>query len=374
MEIMKIYGNDHDPAAIKQLEDCMIRGNAVAGCLMADGHKGYDLPIGGVLVTENTISPGAVGYDIGCGNMAMQLRLNPGPVRDNIKTILKKIRKEVPIGVGSGDGSNADHVMFDLPEWEIEPMKSLLPLAKQQLGSVGAGNHYVDIFEEAENPHVVWIAVHFGSRGFGHKIAQHFINLCPTGFFYDNDPRFHDYATAMNLAQMYAKFSRALAVEKVWKILGMPDIISHLDNHHNFASLENGLWITRKGATKICYSYESYIGGSMGDSSFIVRGVDSPELEDSYFSGPHGAGRVMGRMQAKGKIKINKETGEERIVREPQISREMMDAWLLEKGVTVLGGDVDESPHVYRRLNEVLESHSYIEIVHELKPIGVVMA
>lgn len=383
----QIYGNDHDQKAIEQLKNCMQIGGAVGGCLMADGHLGYSLPIGGVLVTKDQISPNAVGFDIGCGNRVMAIGKSPD-IKKNIKSVLEEIREKIPFGVGCGGEKHADHDFFRQVDWGREPLKSLEDLARQQLGSVGSGNHYVDIFESALHPEKLSIGVHFGSRGFGYKIAEYFLRCEGSNGGMESAPVFLNtgsiqgalYIKCMSIAQEFAKISRRVVCEDIAKILGVPMHFSQIciDNHHNFASLEmhggEYLWVTRKGSTKVSPGRESFIGGSMGDPSFVVSAIPGADLDRSFKSAPHGAGRVMGRMQAKGKSKTDKETGERRVIREGLVSKQMMNEWLAEKGVVLVGGGVDESPHVYRRLDEVLAMHPYLRATKQLNPIGVIMA
>jgi tRNA-splicing ligase RtcB (3'-phosphate/5'-hydroxy nucleic acid ligase) len=146
-------------------------------------------------------------------------------------------------------------------------------------------------------------------------------------------------------------------------------------NHHNYAWRERHgdreLWVVRKGATPAFPGQAGFVGGSMGDDAVILEGVDSPRSASALYSTVHGAGRLVGRMEAKGKR--NRKTGE--WVRPPRFTREQMQAWLADLGVQLVGGDVDESPMVYRRLNEVLAEHAgTIRVLHTLRPFAVVMA
>jgi tRNA-splicing ligase RtcB len=390
-----IWG-EHDEATIKQIERCA-QDEVVAGAaLMADGHKGYSMPIGGVIAYRNAISPSGVGYDISCGNKAVRTNLRADDIQADIAKIMDEVAKTVAFGVGQGNNGKArDHELFQDPTWkDLRFLKPLRQLAQEQLGSVGSGNHYVDLFRDEEG--WVWIGVHFGSRGFGHRTASGFLNLAAGRAFDDKAPGEHmdqpptvfslatdlgqAYWQAMTLAGRYAYAGRDVVVEQVREILGA-EITDSVHNHHNYAWREehNGeeLIVVRKGATPAWPGERAFIGGSMGDISVIIEGVESEESKLALHSTVHGAGRVMSRTKAAGKIRWTKVNGK-RIpeVKSPGlISHEMMQEWLKREGVVLRGGGTDESPHVYRRLPEVLSTHANsIRVLHTLKPMGVAMA
>jgi tRNA-splicing ligase RtcB len=179
----------------------------------------------------------------------------------------------------------------------------------------------------------------------------------------------------MRLAGRYAYAGReAVARHVVRGILGAK-IMEEVHNHHNFAWREKHdgkeFWVVRKGATPAFPGQRGFVGGSMGDDAVIIEGIDTDESRDALYSTVHGAGRLFGRMEAKGKR--NRRTGE--WVRPPRFTREQMEAWLADLGVRLVGGDVDESPMVYRRLNEVLAEHAgTLRVLHTLRPFAVVMA
>lgn len=387
---------EHDEATLNQIKRCA-QDEVVAGAaLMADGHKGYSMPIGGVVAYRNAISPSGVGYDISCGNKAVRTDLRAEDIQPEIEKIMDEIAKTVVFGVGQGNNGKArDHELFQDPTWKDLPfLRPLRQLAQEQLGSVGSGNHYVDLFRDEAG--WVWIGVHFGSRGFGHRTASGFLNLAAGRAFDDKAPGEHmdqpptvfsldsylgqAYWQAMTLAGRYAYAGRDFVVEQVRQILGAK-ITDSVHNHHNYAWREkhNGeeLIVVRKGATPAWPGQRSFIGGSMGDISVIIEGVESEEAKLALHSTVHGAGRIMSRNQAAGKFRWTKVNGKR--VREVksrgQISREMMLQWLKREGVVLRGGGTDESPHVYRRLPEVLKSHANtIRVLHTLKPMGVAMA
>jgi len=157
------------------------------------------------------------------------------------------------------------------------------------------------------------------------------------------------------------------------------EILDEVHNHHNFAWLEQHkhkmLWVVRKGATPAFPGQRGFVGGSMGENSVIIEGKESPDGKMSLYSTVHGAGRVMGRMEAAGKRKFNKQTKEWVVKKVGKVSQEMMDEWVSRANVELRGAGCDESPHCYKRLPEVLEHHKEsINILHTLKPLGVAMA
>jgi tRNA-splicing ligase RtcB len=350
---------------------------------MADCHLGYAVPIGGVVAYEDQVSPSGVGFDIACGNKAVLLDADAGEVRAKINTIMDDIWKEISFGVGQKNKERVEHELFeDDPAWDIKAVGHLKGLAQNQLGTVGSGNHYVDLFvDESER---VWCGVHFGSRGMGHKIATHFLRLAggEDGMHVDpallsvDSPEGQEYVAAMELAGRYAYAGRDWVCSKVASILGA-HILEEVHNHHNFAWKENhngkDLWVVRKGATPAFPGQKGFVGGSMGDISVIVQGVESEESKKALYSTVHGAGRVMSRRAAAGKFRWKR--GKRIKMSEGAISQEMMMDWISKAGVVLRGAGTDESPHCYKRLPEVLEFHEpTIEVLHTLHPIGVAMA
>lgn len=389
MENLKIYG-EHDAATIEQMKNCL-KLEESRGVLCADGHLGYAQPVGGVAAYKKHISVSGVGFDIACGNMAIKTDTRSSDLKQDMKGIMDRVFSELSFGVGRVNDRELDwdlinpehHDLFDRIDWRgvgIEKKKALA-----QLGTIGAGNHYVDIFEDDEG--FVWVGVHFGSRGFGHTTATKYIKLAggKDGIMVDpvllelGTPLADQYIAAMGWAGEYAYAGRQwVARYVVKKILGC-QITDEVHNHHNFAWKEEHdgeqYWVIRKGATPAFPGQRGFVGGSMGDNAVIIRGVDSAESKSALYSTVHGAGRVMSRTAAKGKSKFNKETGVRTVIAEQRITQAEMDEWVKRVGVELRGGDVDESPLAYRRLHEVLDEHQgTIEIETTLRPIGVAMA
>ena len=367
--------------AVKQIVHCA--RDAQGAALMADHHLGYAVPIGGVVAYEGRISPSGVGYDISCGNKAVLLDADADAVQADIAAIMDSIWSALSFGIGRKNKEAVDHDLFyDDPAWELHAAAPLKDLARRQLGTIGSGNHFVDLFVDERRR--VWCGVHFGSRGLGHKLATHFIkagggrdgmHVDPVVLAADSDLG-REYLACMRMAGRYAYAGRDWVCAKVASIMGA-EILEEVHNHHNFAWLENhsgrDLWVVRKGATPAWPGQKGFVGGTMGDISVIVEGVESEESKAALYSTVHGAGRVLSRTRAAGRRKWRrrgKSRGGGGI-----ISKEMMHQWVREAGVELRGAGTDESPHCYKRLPQVLEHHrGTIKVLHTLKPVGVAMA
>jgi len=371
-----VWGDPQDNA-VEQMRTCARTAFRVA--LMADHHLGYAVPIGGVVAYRGRISPSGVGYDIACGNKAVLLDIPADEVKKNIGKIMDSIWQSLSFGVGRKNREDVDHPLFDDPAWGIKAALEHKVMARGQLGTIGSGNHFVDLLQDEQGR--IWIGVHFGSRGLGHKLATFFIkagggkdgvNVEPVVL--DAESALGaDYLACMNLAGRYAYAGRDWVCGKVARLL-KANILEEVHNHHNFAWQETHegapLWVVRKGATPAFPGQKSFIGGSMGDVSVIVEGVDSEEAKIALHSTVHGAGRVMSRNEAAGR---RKKWGQPRVG--GKISKEMMMEWVKQEKVELRGAGTDESPHCYKRLPEVLAHHAAsIRILHTLHPIGVAMA
>ncbi len=377
---IKIFGQ-HDEATIKQIETCLASGGERA-VLCADGHKGYAQPIGGVVAYRDKVSLSGVGFDIGCGNLAIRTDATRAQIASVMETIMDDVVADISFGVGRSSKTRIDHELFDDPAWKIKPLQQLKKTAAEQLGTVGGGNHYVDIFADEQDR--IWVGVHFGSRGLGHKTATHFLRAAggkdgmdvPPTLVQEDSEIGTDYLAAMELAGRYAYAGReAVARHVVRGILGA-QALEEVHNHHNFAWREKHgserYWVVRKGATPAFPGQQGFIGGSMGDDAVIIEGVDSPMAREALYSTVHGAGRIMSRTAAKGRFeKVNGK----RVRREGLVRHDEMQRWIAEKGIVLRGSDVDEAPQAYRRLPDVLVAHEgTIKILHTLRPLGVAMA
>jgi tRNA-splicing ligase RtcB len=364
---LKVFGQ-HEDATIAQMRNCMAIGNAVAGVICADGHLGYAQPVGGVIAYEKQISISGVGFDIGCGNMAVRLDTQFAAIEDKVGTIIKDVAKVISFGVGRKNAERVEHELFDDTDaWRESDMGEYRQKAVGQLGTVGSGNHYVDLMRDEKG--FVWIGVHFGSRGLGHTSATRYLKAAggkdgmnvPPAVVDEDSELGRRYIAAMQLAGRYAYAGREWVIERVRRIIGGA-VTDRVHNHHNYAWRETHgdkeLWVVRKGATPAFPGQRGFVGGSMGDDAVIIEGVESEEAKASLYSTVHGAGRMFGRKEAKRRF-----------------TRAEMDAWLQSRGVTLVGADLDESPMAYRRLPEVLAEHAgSVKVLHTLRPFAVAMA
>lgn len=418
-----IFGK-HDEKTLAQLADVASRAKRAA--LMADGHLGYIMPIGGVAAYDNQVSVVGVGFDIACGNAAILTDMTVADLATKsggnspvlLEAIANDIQRSISFGVGRtnnhDDPTLKEHALFDSPAWDAMPKsgnkQNLQGKARAQLGTVGSGNHYVDVFHDELGR--IWVGVHFGSRGLGHTIASGFLAMAQGAEWGTrvperealldlSTPMGDGYWALMNLAGDYAYAGREWVARKVVEILGAKEL-DLVHNHHNFAWKEDQIFLSpdgnylieeqavvvRKGATPAFPGQRGFVGGSMGDDSVILVGNSNPSIpeapagyyqnaftpeEAAMYSTVHGAGRVMSRTQAAGK---SKGWGKKRRRVAPGlISQEMQDEWLQKKGVILRGGGLDEAPQAYRRLPEVLAAQGdTIKVLHTLTPLIVVMA
>lgn len=388
---LPVWG-EPDQGAVDQMLACMNHDDVIGAALLADHHLGYSVPVGGVIAYGEHVSPSGVGYDIACGNKAVRVDMNGAWLRGRmapegrtaIMEMMDRIWSELSFGVGRKNADAPDHQLFyDDPAWDIPAAADLKDLARSQLGTIGSGNHYVDLFVDEQDR--VWVGVHFGSRGLGHRLATHFIkagggkdgvHAAPTLLHQDSELG-REYIACMNLAGRYAYAGRDWVCKKVADILGA-EILGEVHNHHNFAWREThggrDVWVVRKGATPAAPGQMGFVGGSMGETSVILKGVSHESSEASFMSTVHGAGRVMSRTAAAGKWRG---WGKKRHqVSRGAISRDMMGEWLTAfGGVELRGAGTDESPHCYKRLRHVLAAHrDTIQVLCNLRPLGVAMA
>jgi len=429
-ENLTIFG-EHDQRVVDQLARCVAQEEGSLGVLCADGHFGYSAPIGGVVAYREHVSPAAVGYDIACGNLAVATNLtDDGAFRAALPGLMDRIFDEVSFGMGRNDGNAADHPVIDkIRNADFEPQRELAQSAAKQLGTVGAGNHYVDLF--ADETDRVWIGVHFGSRGFGHKTASGFLAMAKGKAFTDRvgegemeaapDVLHVDsdvgqaYIAAMRLAGEYAYAGREVVVQQVLDILGAVPVGTPVHNHHNFAWREehggDPFWVVRKGATPAFPGQRGFVGATMGEPAVILEGVEGDLAAGALHSTVHGAGRAMSRTAAAGKSRKRwtclsrncdwtQQPGEAGlapgvVARDAKCPRcasaGLTKRWIHEtkgaidwaattadlraKGIELRGANAEEAPGAYKRLDEVLAAHAgTVRILHTLMPLGVAMA
>ena len=402
--ITRIIGK-HDENTLAQIQDVSTRAEYAA--LMPDGHLGYIMPIGGVAAYDNKVSVAGVGYDIACGNCAIRIdmtlealtgishkEIDANPYRLQTHPVLIEladaIKRDISFGIGTRNDTqvlaNSDPFWHDAGWWHLpnELRDTLQQLASRQLGTVGSGNHYVDVLVDERGS--IWVGVHFGSRGLGHKIASNVMALslgknwgekfgAEVEALLPLDSELgQTYWDLMTLAGRYAYMGREWVTRTVVDMIGGTEL-EMVHNNHNFAWKEQHfgerLVVVRKGATPAFPGQRGFVGGSMGDDAVILEGCDSLHSPDSLFSTVHGAGRVMSRTAAAGKV--HRKTGVR--LTEGAVKPADMKAWLDKRGVILRGGGLDESPQAYRRLPDVLaDAGDTVNVLYTLRPIIVAMA
>jgi tRNA-splicing ligase RtcB len=403
---IKSWCEDIEDGALKQAENLAnhpVTENHIA--LMPDAHVGYGMPIGGVIAAEGAILPNAVGVDIGCGMGAIKTDFQAANLdgMKNIRIVLNYVKERVPVGEGKShstpqqwDGFPAylkeigvgdridDYDDPKLPGWFDS---STWKLAYNNLGTLGGGNHFIEMQESDDG--YLWLMLHSGSRNLGNRIATYYHKLAQKfnykyndelpdqdlAFFRTESEEGQNYVRDMNFAMAYAQENRKLMMnvfkEAILELIGQVKFIEETNIHHNYAALENhfekSVWVHRKGATSAKKGEKGIIPGSMGTSSYIVEGLGNKE---SFQSCSHGAGRKMGRMAACRQLSLEE--------CDASMDGIVYDRWgkLKKFGKKMKGKDLydlGESPLAYKDIDEVIKSElDIIKPLVKLKPLGVV--
>ena len=378
-----IWGRENiDAEAIKQMDNAMRLPVTVTGALMPDAHVGYGLPIGGVLATENVVIPYAVGVDIACRMRLSLYEVSPYLLGQKKKLFEDALWNETAFGMGSKwtGAKKAQHAVLDDDAWyATRQLKTLKDTAMNQLGTSGTGNHFVEwgsftlhesMFGLQPGEYLALLS-HSGSRGVGAKIADRFSKLAMEKHpDLDKSVRYlawlsldsedgQEYWLSMELAGRFASANHYIIHQRVAAAVGLKEV-AVVENHHNFAwneKLPDGrnVIVHRKGATPAGAGVLGVIPGSMGDAGYVVRGRG---VSSSLASASHGAGRLMSRTAA-----LN------------SISRSSRDDYLKDRGVTLLGGGMDESPQAYKPIEKVIAAQNdLVEILGKFTPRIVRMA
>lgn len=359
MKPSKIYAVNLEQSALDQFEAAMALDTVVAGALMPDAHTGYTLPIGAVIAVKDFVYPSFVGYDIGCGMCAVPTDFKKKDIMDYATVIFNRIYREVPVGFA--------HNKRDT-DWDWKDILHTEALANifeknglKQLGSLGSGNHFIEIgCDETDR---VWVVVHSGSRGIGHSVASFYMRLASGDGkareghygFSTNSVEGHEYLMDQQFCLRFALANRYELILRVLSAIqhycgGVADWQHLINRNHNHAEYKEGLWIHRKGATHAEDGMMGVIPGNMRDGTFIVKGKGNP---DSLCSSSHGAGRAMGRKKAQDLLTLD------------QFKTDM-------RGVAAMVGleTLDESPRAYKDIHEVMELQAdLIEVQHHIRPI-----
>jgi tRNA-splicing ligase RtcB len=372
---------DADEGALEQMRNSMRLPSAVRGALMPDAHVGYGLPIGGVLATEGTVVPYAVGVDIACRMKLTVLDIDPASLTGQKDRFEKTLQRETAFGTGTtlNTKERLDHDVLDADRWaDLQLLRNLRDKAAAQLGTSGSGNHFVEFgvltLDEPdlglEPGSYLAVMSHSGSRGSGATVAGHFTkrarelhpNLPPelsrlAWLDLDSDDG-QAYWLAMNLMGDYASACHWVIHERIRRAL-KTKVLAGVENHHNFAWIEEHdgrqLVVHRKGATPAGEGVLGVIPGSMASPAFVVRGKGS---EASLQSASHGAGRVMSRTAAK-----------------ERFTWKQVRPILEEANVTLLSAGIDENPGVYKDIHAVMAQQAdLVDVVARFDPRIVRMA
>jgi tRNA-splicing ligase RtcB len=381
---VKIYTDDVDHQALTQLTNIaqlpFIHSHVAA---MPDVHVGIGATVGAVIPTKGAIIPAAVGVDIGCGMNAVRLSLKASQLPDNLRPLRAAIETAVPVGfamhadkpgvpasaVRALDGG-LDRIIGKHPGI-LKMQKHVERIWAQQLGTLGGGNHFIELCLDENQD--LWVMLHSGSRGIGNIIGRYFIDLArkdmgkhlaslpdrDLAYLKEGAEHFDDYVEAVRWAQDYAMTNRREMMRLILDALGRqmtPFTLTKeaINCHHNYVAVERHfgeeLYVTRKGAIRAGEGDLGIIPGSMGAKSYIVRGKGEPE---SFCSCSHGAGRRMSRGKAKKAF-------------DPQ------DLIAQTAGVECRkdAGVLDEIPGAYKDIDEVMANQAdLVEVVHTLKQV-----
>lgn len=366
---IKSWADEIENSALSQARDLAILPFLYKWvALMPDCHAGYGMPIGGVVAASNVVSPNLVGVDIGCGVIAVKTSLEQINT-ETIKKIMGKIRETIPVGFNHNkqpqpwDGFN---LAPDIPIIQQE-----LTSSRKQLGTLGGGNHFIEI--QKGNDGYIWLMIHSGSRNFGLKTANEYnkkaIDLCKRwyvelpnkdlAFFPIEEKEGKEYMIAMKYCLNFAQANRSLMMEKLFDIFKTEvnaEILDEINIHHNYAAWENhfgrNVIVHRKGATKATLELKGIIPGSMGSNSYITEGLGN---QDSFASCSHGAGRRMGRGEATRTLNLEEE-------------QKKMEG--IVHGLRT-NADLDESPGSYKSIDEVMKNQMDLtKILVKLTPLA----
>lgn len=344
--------------------------------LMPDAHQGYGMPIGGVLATKGVIIPNAVGVDIGCGMCAMKTSIVDLD-SDSIKNIMSGIRKKIPLGTKWNKEAQDESLM---PQRDFLPeiVNTQYKKALFQLGTLGGGNHFIEIQYGSDNS--IWIMVHSGSRNIGLKVAQHYNHIAKKlnqrwhtsippkwdlAFLPIESNEAYAYIDEMNYCVDFAFANRSLMMERIKE--SIIDAVNMdvsfeepINIAHNYAAFENhfgeNVIVHRKGATRARLGEAGIIPGSQGTKSFITTGLGN---EQSFQSCSHGAGRKMGRKQAQRELNFDNEV------------KKLNDKGIIHAIRHV--NDLDEASGAYKDIDIVMANQQdLVEIKVELEPLAVV--
>jgi tRNA-splicing ligase RtcB len=359
--------------------------------IMPDVHAGKGTTIGSVIPLINAIIPSAVGVDIGCGCCAAQTNIPLEAIRPYFNDIHKQILMRIPLGFSHRGDQQLNDVMQNVSQDLINQIRGYALDERwmtqsspysiiKQLGTLGGGNHFIEL--QADDLDQIWIMIHSGSRNIGNKIATTYIKLAEVNcsdapakdleYFEANSELGKEYIVHAGFATTFAYNNRRIMMEVIKDILNNlvgPNCYSEMVNiHHNYVDYENHfgemVWVHRKGATRVTSSVVGIIPGSMGTASYIVQGTDNA---DSFKSCSHGAGRAMSRTAARGKFdrkhKSFKTDGQLSV---KDFEKDMKDVFTKD----VNRDHLDEAPKAYKEIDQVMHNQSDLVVIKtKLMPV-----
>ena len=365
----KIFGEILCGKTLAQMHDSMKQPFVLKGALMPDAHAGYSLPIGGVVLTKDVVVPAWVGYDIGCGMRGVRTNIIKDDMTpERLEKVKELILGAIPMGMNKHKSCVAKERKFPRLQSTFTDIGQDIFETRGwgQLGTLGGGNHFVEIGYDAEN--WVWICVHSGSRGLGHALATFYMNVAAkeSGVQTKNvegafplkmgTETFDAYMKDMNAALIWSEYNRMLITDAVMEALGKVfdgKIVAKevIDNIHNTAMKSpDGQFLHRKGATAAGKGELGIIPGNMRDGFFVVKGLGNQE---SLCSASHGAGRVMSRGEAKKAVDLE------------EFKKEMAHVV-----TNISAHTIDEAPAAYKDIFEVMDSQKdCVEIIYHVKPL-----
>lgn len=351
-----------EQGALAQIFDNLADKRLIKMAIMPDVHKGYDLPIGGVALVDGHVSPSYVGYDIGCGMCSINtgvLASDLLPDRKSKQKLFDKILHNIPVGLG-GRRSKAPFPAFASEVNDTAFISKVNKGVQTQLGTLGSGNHFIEISKGRDG--LCWVTIHSGSRNVGHTIGSWYMSKCKKlhDKFLAIDSRLGKaYLRDMNYCLEFALENRRRMIVDILKLMGLSDKeINHLlkkvminENHNHAVVHDDGTVLHRKGATPADAGQPGIIPANMRDGIYVTEGLGNATY---LSSASHGAGRLMSRNQAKRKIKLD----DFKQSMQGIISR-------------VDKATIDEAPFVYKDINRVIAAQEgiVIKVLDYLKPL-----
>ncbi|GAB4122885.1 MAG: RtcB family protein [Roseiflexaceae bacterium] len=369
-------GNGIEQAALDQLELALRIPVAINGALLPDAHPGYALPVGGVVALHNAVAPAMVGVDIACRMHLTIFAEAPDLLKRNRSALFADLQASTVFGVGASQARRTDHAVLSDPRWDaVGILRGMKQLAANQIGTSGGGNHFAEIVvgermsDDADLPvQFLGLLTHSGSRGIGHRIAQHYMRVAAQETaLHARVPRMYEwldldseagqeYWTAMHIAGDFAQANHEIIHAKFIRRSGLTPLHT-IEHPHNFAWRDGDRIIHRKGATPAELGTLGIIPGSMASASYLVEGRGAATTLESA---SHGAGRIGSRTKAR-----------------EQINLKEVQKYLAARDILVAGLNVEEAPQAYKDIEQVIQLQIAADLIRPLArmhPVAVIMS